>query len=63
MLMTGTLKANMRSRHSSAWMKEFNDKFDEVIMPFLEGVPEEIEAVQNIRAAVITRGIADKQYF
>lgn len=44
-------------------VKKFSDKYDEVIVPFLEGVPEEIEAMQNIKAAVITNSIADKQYF
>ena len=44
-------------------VKKFSDKYDEVIVPFLEGVPEEIEAMQNIKAAVIANSIANKQYF
>ena len=42
---------------------KFSDTYDEVIVPFLEGVPEELEAMQNIKAAVIANSIADKQYF
>ena len=42
---------------------QFTDHYDEVIVPFVEGVPEEIEAMQNIKAAVIANSIADKQYF
>ena len=44
-------------------LKEFSANYDGVIVPFLEGVPEEIEAMQNIKAAVIANSIADKQYF
>jgi len=44
-------------------IRKFVDKFDEVIGPFMRGVPEEIEAMQNIKAAVIANSIADKQYF
>jgi hypothetical protein len=44
-------------------VKRFSDKYDEVIVPFLEGVPEVIEAMQNIKAAIIANSIADKQYF
>lgn len=44
-------------------MKKFSFKYDEVIVPFLQVVPEEIEAMQNIKAAIIANSIADKQYF
>jgi RNAse (barnase) inhibitor barstar len=44
-------------------LKEFNDNYFEIIVPFLEGVPEEMEAMQNIKAAIIANSIADKQYF
>ena len=44
-------------------VKYFSDKYDEVIVPFLDGVPGEIEALQNIKAAVIANSIAEKQYF
>jgi hypothetical protein len=44
-------------------LKEFSANYDEIIVPFLEGVPEEIEAMQNIKAAIIANSIADKQYF
>ncbi len=39
------------------------DTYYEVVVPFLEGVPEEIEAMQNIKAAILANSIADKQYF
>ena len=48
------------ARHS---LKKFVDHYGEVIVPFLEGAPAEIEATQNIKAAVIANSIADKQYF
>jgi DNA-binding ferritin-like protein len=44
-------------------VKEFSDNYNTVIAPFLQGVPEEIEATQNIKAAVIANSIADKEYF
>jgi hypothetical protein len=44
-------------------LKEFSDNYNAVIAPFLQGVPEEIEAMQNIKAAIIANGIADKQYY
>lgn len=44
-------------------IKEFSDAYDAVIVPFLQGVPEEIEAMQNIKAASIANSIDDKQYF
>jgi hypothetical protein len=44
-------------------VKYIIDKYYEVIVPFLDGVPEEIEAVQNIKAAILANSIADKQYF
>ncbi len=44
-------------------VKEFSDTYDAVIVPFLQGVPEEIEAMQNIKAASIANSIDDKQYF
>lgn len=44
-------------------VKEFSSNYDKIIVPFLEGVPEEIEAMQNIKAAIIANSIADKQYF
>jgi hypothetical protein len=44
-------------------LKEFSDNYVETIVPFLQGVPEEIEAMQNIKAALIANSIADKQYF
>ena len=44
-------------------LKRFLDNYDEVIVSFLKGVPEEIEAMQNIKAAIISNSIADKQYF
>lgn len=44
-------------------VKKFIDAYHEHIVPFLEGLPEEIEAMQNIRAAVIANSIAAKQYF
>jgi len=42
-------------------VKKFSDKYDEVIVPFQQGVSEEIEAMQNIKAAIIANSIADKQ--
>jgi hypothetical protein len=44
-------------------VKKLIDNYDEVIVPFLEGAPEEIEVMQNIKAAIIANSIADKQYF
>ena len=44
-------------------VKKFIDNYNAVIAPFLQGVPEEIEAMQNIKAAIIANSIADKQYF
>ena len=44
-------------------VKKFSDDYHEVIAPFLEGVPEELEAMQNIKAAVLANSVADKQYF
>lgn len=44
-------------------LKEFIDTHDAIIVPFLQGVPEEIEALQNIKAAIIANSIADKQFF
>lgn len=44
-------------------VKKFSDDYDEVVAPFLQSVPDEIEAMGNIKAAVIATGIADKQYF
>jgi hypothetical protein len=44
-------------------VKKFSDNYDAVIVPFVQGVPEEIEAMQNIKAAIIANSIADKQYF
>ena len=44
-------------------VKEFSENYNEIIVPFLQGVPEEIEAMQNIKAAIITNSIAEKQYF
>ena len=41
-------------------VKKFSDKY-EVIVPFQQGVSEEIEAMQNIKAAIIANSIADKQ--
>jgi hypothetical protein len=41
----------------------FNAEYDEVIVPYLQGVPEVIEAMQNIKAAFIANSIADKHYF
>lgn len=41
-------------------VQKFNDTYDEVMAPFLEGVPEELEALQNIKSAVIANSIADK---
>lgn len=41
----------------------FVASFDEILVPFLRGAPEEIEALQNIKAAVIANSIAHKQYF
>lgn len=42
---------------------KFKDNYSEVIVPFLQGVPEAIEAMENIKAAFIANSIADKQYF
>lgn len=44
-------------------VKEFSDNYNAVIVPFLQGVPEEIEAMQNIKAAIIANSIDDKQFF
>ncbi len=44
-------------------VNNFNAKYDEVIVPYLQGVPEVIEAMQNIKAAFIANSIADKHYF
>jgi hypothetical protein len=42
---------------------KFKDNYNEVIVPFLQGVSEAIEAMENIKAAFIANSIADKQYF
>jgi hypothetical protein len=44
-------------------VKKFIDKYDEVIVPYVQGAPEAIEAMQNVKAAFIANSIADKQYF
>jgi len=44
-------------------LKRFRDAYYGVIVPFLEGLPEELEALHNIKAAVLANSIAEKQYF
>ena len=44
-------------------VKKFIDQYNEIIVPFLKGGAAEIEAMQNIKSAVITNSIAEKQYF
>ncbi len=44
-------------------LAKFKDNYNEVIVPLLQGVPEAIEAMENIKAAFIANSIADKQYF
>jgi hypothetical protein len=44
-------------------VREFRAAYAEIIGPFLEGVPEVVEAMLNIKTAVISNSIADKQYF
>lgn len=58
-----SLPADKKKYGGAQSMKKFSYKYDEVIVPFLQVVPEEIEAMQNIKAAIIANSIADKQYF
>jgi hypothetical protein len=59
-----TLTAD-KSKFEDAWqnLKKFNDNYNQVIVPFLDGIPEEIEAMENIKAAIIGNSIADKQFY